>query len=221
MLFDMAFPTLGISLAAAFLLVLFRVMLRRAWAAVAVWIVFLSASAFWVGEAPIVIGTLQVMECLVLYAAVRQFGLVALMVASFVQAVILDFPATFDSSAWYAGYGYVALAIEPFGSFAPFACGSLDPTPRLSAAGRGDLRPRTVQSSLMADDTVRVHRLLDAATEFARTYRFEVTDDYRQLIARVEAMPRNQSGADRSGRWIGSYADARALLGAVAPAARR
>ncbi len=66
----------------------------------------------------------------------------------------------------------------------------------------------------------RVLRHLDEAVEFARTYRFEMTDDYRQLIARVEAMPRNQSGADRSGRWIGSCADAKAFQSAVSRAVR-
>jgi hypothetical protein len=68
----------------------------------------------------------------------------------------------------------------------------------------------------MAGDLERVLRYLDEATEFARTYRFEMTDDYRRLIARVEAMPRNRSGADRSGRWIGSRAAARAFQAAVA-----
>ena len=33
------------------------------------------------------------------------------MVASFVQSLMIDFPAPFNSSAWDAGYGYVALAI--------------------------------------------------------------------------------------------------------------
>ena len=56
-------------------------------------------------------------------------------------------------------------------------------------------------------------------TEPARTYRFEMTDGSRRLIARVEAMPRNQSGADRSGRWIGSRADANAFRSAVTRAA--
>ena len=72
----------------------------------------------------------------------------------------------------------------------------------------------------MAGDLERVLRRLDDAVEFSRTYRFEMTDDYRQLIARVEAMPRNQSGADRSGRWIGSRADADAFRSAVTRARR-
>jgi hypothetical protein len=53
----------------------------------------------------------------------------------------------------------------------------------------------------MADDLDRVLRGLEEAQEFARTYRFEMTDDYRALIARVEAMPCNQPGANKSGRW--------------------
>jgi len=44
-------------------------------------------------------------------------------------------------------------------------------------------------------------RGLDDAAEFARTYRFEMSAEYVALIARVEALPQNQTGADKSGRW--------------------
>ena len=44
---------------------------------------------------------------------------------------------------------------------------------------------------------------LDEAVEFAKSYRFEMTDDYLALLARVEAMPTNQSGADKSHVWRG------------------
>jgi hypothetical protein len=44
-------------------------------------------------------------------------------------------------------------------------------------------------------------RGLEEATEFAKSYRFELTDDYVALIARVEAMPQNQSGSDKTGIW--------------------
>ena len=44
---------------------------------------------------------------------------------------------------------------------------------------------------------------------------------YRALIERVEAMPRNQSCADKSRPWIGSYADAKAWLSLVKPAPRK
>ena len=69
----------------------------------------------------------------------------------------------------------------------------------------------------MADDLDRVLRGLHEAREFAKSYRFEMTAEYRALIAQVEAMPRNQAGADRSGRWLGSVADQRAWLANVRP----
>ena len=56
----------------------------------------------------------------------------------------------------------------------------------------------------MDPELERVLRGFDEAREFARTFRFEMTDEYLRLIAKVEALPRNQSGADRSGRWLGS-----------------
>lgn len=62
---------------------------------------------------------------------------------------------------------------------------------------------------------------LGRAVEFARTYRFDMTDEYRALIERVEAMPRNQSGADKSGVWRGSHADRRAFFHAFSPTPRR
>jgi hypothetical protein len=70
-------------------------------------------------------------------------------------------------------------------------------------------------------DLERVLKGFEAAREFARTYRFEMTDEYRALIARVEAMPRNQSGADKSGRWLGSRADHTAFFAAITPSPRK
>ena len=58
----------------------------------------------------------------------------------------------------------------------------------------------------MDDELERVLRGLEKAAEFAKTYRFEMTDDYLALIARVEAMPQNQSGADKSHVWRGLQA---------------
>jgi hypothetical protein len=49
----------------------------------------------------------------------------------------------------------------------------------------------------------RVLRGFKEAAEFARTYRFEMTDEYLALLAQVEAMPQNQSGADKSHVWRG------------------
>ena len=58
----------------------------------------------------------------------------------------------------------------------------------------------------MDPELERALRGLEEAAEFARTYRFELTDDYLALVARVEAMPQNQSGADKSDVWRGLQA---------------
>jgi hypothetical protein len=44
-------------------------------------------------------------------------------------------------------------------------------------------------------------RGLDEAFEMAKSIRVEFDDVYRRLIAIVEAMPRNQAGADKSYVW--------------------
>ena len=53
----------------------------------------------------------------------------------------------------------------------------------------------------MAGDLERALQGLNEASEFAASYRFELTDEYRALIARVEALPGNQPGADKSRLW--------------------
>ena len=63
----------------------------------------------------------------------------------------------------------------------------------------------------MDPELERVLRGLDEAVEFAKSYRFEMTEDYLALLAQVETMPQNQSGADKSGRWRGSRAYAASL----------
>ena len=70
----------------------------------------------------------------------------------------------------------------------------------------------------MAGDLDRVLRGLEEAREFAASYRFDITAEYRALIAQVEALPRNQPGADKSGRWLGSLADQKAWRANVRPA---
>lgn len=60
-----------------------------------------------------------------------------------------------------------------------------------------------------------VLKSLEEASQFAATYHFDLTDDYLALVEAVEAMPGNQPGQDKSGRWLGSRTDARALLGRV------
>ena len=53
----------------------------------------------------------------------------------------------------------------------------------------------------MDRDVERALRALDEAAQFARTYRFELSDDYLEMIEAVEARPQNQSGSDKSGIW--------------------
>ena len=55
----------------------------------------------------------------------------------------------------------------------------------------------------MADDLERILQGLKDAEAFAKTYRFEMSDDYLALVAYVEAMPQNQAGADKTDRCRG------------------
>jgi hypothetical protein len=55
----------------------------------------------------------------------------------------------------------------------------------------------------MDPDVARALNALHAAVEFAKDYRFEMTDDYYTLLGRVEAMPQNRPGSDKSGIWQG------------------
>ena len=67
----------------------------------------------------------------------------------------------------------------------------------------------------MDPELERVLRGLKEAAEFAKTYRFEMTDDYLALLARVEAMPQNQSGADKSHVWPGLQGTLASICGSA------
>jgi hypothetical protein len=49
-------------------------------------------------------------------------------------------------------------------------------------------------------------RALEEATELAKSIRIALDEEYLRLIAIVEAMPANQSGADKS--WVARMDDA-------------
>lgn len=53
----------------------------------------------------------------------------------------------------------------------------------------------------MVGDLDRVLRGLAAARKFAGAYRFEMTAEYRALIAQLEALPQNRAGRDKSAVW--------------------
>jgi serine/threonine-protein kinase len=91
-----------------FILFLLRVLCRYEWVVAAIWIFAMSPQIFvthWTAWPA------AVAEGLVLLLVVRQFGLGAAAVAGFVIQASIDFPVTFQPSAWYAGYGYAALAV--------------------------------------------------------------------------------------------------------------
>ena len=73
----------------------------------------------------------------------------------------------------------------------------------------------------MDPEREHLQRVLDEAAEFVKTYRFQLTEDYLALIAEVENLPQNQSGADKSGRWLGSVAHARSLAARADPVPRK
>ena len=73
----------------------------------------------------------------------------------------------------------------------------------------------TVELHVMDSELERVLRGLDEAVEFAKSYRFEMTEDYLALIARVEALPQNRPGADKSWVWRLSDSSARFYKSAV------
>lgn len=62
---------------------------------------------------------------------------------------------------------------------------------------------------MASDELERVLRGLERAREFAKSYRFQMTDEYRALIAKVEAMPCNRPGLDKSHVWpaLRAYVD--------------
>jgi len=43
--------------------------------------------------------------------------------------------------------------------------------------------------------------MLDEAAEQAKSIRIELDEEYLRLIARAEALPQNQSGADKTWVW--------------------
>jgi len=47
---------------------------------------------------------------------------------------------------------------------------------------------------------------LQEASDLAANIRMELTGEYRRLIEAVEALPENQEGADKRGRWRGGRA---------------
>lgn len=71
----------------------------------------------------------------------------------------------------------------------------------------------------MDPELERVLGMLDDAVAAAKTYRFDLSDDYLSLIDTVEAMSQNRSGSDKSGisQALRAYAE---TFGHIQPAPR-
>ena len=79
-----------------------------------------------------------------------------------------------------------------------------------------DLRPTDDgRIDVMDPELERVLKGLDDAVEFAKSYRFEMTADYLALLAQVEALPQNRTGADKSWVWRLTDSSARFYKNAV------
>ena len=106
---DLGFGIL-LSFAFLFLFFLLRILLRRNWAAAAVWALFLSteiltSEAKWI-DAPVAL----ISAVLILFVLMR-FGLLALIAGLVSAQILLDYPITYQTSAWYAGAGYAAVLV--------------------------------------------------------------------------------------------------------------
>jgi serine/threonine-protein kinase len=102
--------TLLISLGLLFLLFLLRVLLRNDNAAFVVWVLLVSLSEGLPSSSWIYGGLAVVGYSMGLFLLMR-FGLVAFALDCFVLRMLHLHPITLDASAWYAPYGYAALAM--------------------------------------------------------------------------------------------------------------
>jgi serine/threonine-protein kinase len=111
---NLAGNALLVPVAILFTLFFLRTILRKDWLAVVVYVVLTALTrpgAALQSNAPFYVGLLVVVEQVMLFLMLQRFGLLALMATAFVVQVFNDFPMTFQASAWYAGYGYAALAV--------------------------------------------------------------------------------------------------------------
>ncbi len=98
-------------LAVLFLFFLFRMLLRKQWAAAAVLILILTASEALRTEAPLLFALFLAIAYAVLVFLLMRFGLLAAIAAFFFNRLLNGFPITTDASAWYAGIGLTAVLV--------------------------------------------------------------------------------------------------------------
>jgi hypothetical protein len=110
MLFDVAFAGLMSGLGALFVLFLLRVLLRRDWLAVLAVVLVFTAGQASTAEARWIVFPIYFLSFVLYFVVLIRVGLVSGALAITVINVLLDFPVTFQTSAWYSGAGYAAAA---------------------------------------------------------------------------------------------------------------
>jgi serine/threonine-protein kinase len=112
--------TLFLGLVGIFLLFFLRILLRSDLAAFVVWVAIQTVVRSSFGAAGVsnvlggpiaIVGVIAVLENVLLFLVLKRFGLVAFMTTLFTLGIFASFPITLQTSAWYAGYGYAALAV--------------------------------------------------------------------------------------------------------------
>ena len=95
-----------------FLLVLFRVIFRKAGLAIGIMVALLAALSSLTADHVLINFAFTAIILAVVSLLLVRFGLVSAMAATFVgQEIIYGFPLTMDFSTWYAGSSLLALAV--------------------------------------------------------------------------------------------------------------
>jgi hypothetical protein len=105
------FFAITVALIQCFLLVLLRIILRRQWlAAAAFFLIFTFSSATGAGNPYINLSYAALVAALVSFALIR-LGLLAAITTWLFTSLLLDYPLTFDFSAWYAGLSLFGISL--------------------------------------------------------------------------------------------------------------
>jgi Protein kinase domain len=96
-------------LALLFVLFLLRMLLRRQWAAAAVFVAIMVAVAS--AEGPLLFVPFGLIAAVLWVFILTRLGLVAAIVYFFCVNLLIEIPITTEASAWYAGIGFAALLV--------------------------------------------------------------------------------------------------------------
>ena len=125
-----------VGLAELFVLFLFRVVLRRDWAAAALYVLMTGSDLYWFAPSWVNV-PLAVVSGLLAVVVLMRIGLVANVILFFLSNVFLLSPMTLNTSVWYASAGYVAFLVVVAIALYGFKT-SLGGRPLLAGAGVED-----------------------------------------------------------------------------------